>query len=198
MSELLYVFGEIDERVRPLIFTVRHWARQSGLTSNSTSPRITNFPLTCLVLCFLQQLSQPILPTLSELERMTRLEDIRMTANINCTFLRDLSQIEFSTENTTCLEELLIEFLHFVAIFDFEKHALSLHSGRLMRKQTFSAMYIENPLERELNVCKMVSRTELDRIQEVARLSLMELLHNSAPSSSTNRPWGILKFTLDT
>lgn len=198
MSELLYIFSEIDDRVRPLIFTVRHWARHLSITSNTTTPRITNFPLTCLVLFFLQQLSQPILPTLSELERMTRIEDVRMTSNINCTFLRDSSQIEFTTDNSASLEELLMGFLRFLADCDFEKYGLSLHSGRQMRKQTLSAMYIENPLERELNVCKMVSHAELVRIQEIAKLTLLELLDNNVPSSSTQKSWGILTYMFDT
>lgn len=198
MSELLYIFGEIDVRVRPLIFAVRHWARHLSITSGTSTPRITNFPLTCLVLCFLQQLPQPILPTLSELERGTRIEDVRMTANINCTFLRDSSQIEFATENSASLEELLFDFLRFVADYDFAKYGLSLHSGRQMRKQTFSAMYIENPLEREQNVCKMVSHPELFRIQEIAKVTLVELNHNSGPSSSTQQPWGILTYMFDT
>lgn len=31
MSELLYLYGELDRRVRPLVFTVRRWAKDQGL-----------------------------------------------------------------------------------------------------------------------------------------------------------------------
>lgn len=193
MSELLHIFGQIDERVRPLVFTVRYWAKHLSITKDAQ--HLTNFPLTCLVLCFLQQISQPILPTLSELEKKTRIEDIRVTGDINCTFLRDVSQIEFRTENTACLEELLIDFLNFVAHFDFGKYAFSLHSPKPIGKPNASAMYIENPLERGLNVSKIVTHRELDRIQATAERSLAGLLSESVPPPLTStKPWGILTF----
>lgn len=192
MSELLHIFGQIDDRVQPLVFTVRHWANQVNITRPG---QMTNFPLTCLVLCFLQQLSQPILPTLRELERKTRIEDIRVTGNINCTFLRDLSQIQFTTENAVSLEELLIEFFDFFVHFDFAENALSLHSPKPIRKIDSSPMYIENPLERDLNVSKVVRHGELDRIQAIAESTLAQLVDDSvAPSSVLKRPWGIMNF----
>lgn len=195
MSELLHIFGQIDDRVRPLVFTVRYWASQLNITSG-TGQKLTNFPLTCLVLCFLQRLPQPILPTLGELEQKTRIEDIRVTGNINCTFLRDLSQIEFSTENDANLEELLIEFFKFLAHIDFDKYALSLHSRKLTHKRNSSPMYFENPLERDLNVSKMVTHKERDRIQALAELSLSYLVHRLVPLSATpTKPWGITTFT---
>ena len=63
MSELLYLLGYIDWRVRPLVFTVRWWAKEVMLT-NSPHPGhwITNFSLTLLVIFFLQR--ENILPSL--------------------------------------------------------------------------------------------------------------------------------------
>jgi len=68
MSELLYVLGESDWRVRPLVFAVRRWAHSIGLTNPTPGRWITNFSLTLLVLFYLQQHSKhqgPVLPTLS-------------------------------------------------------------------------------------------------------------------------------------
>lgn len=192
MSELLHIFGQIDDRVRPLVFTVRYWANEMNITSNENRPQITNFPLTCLVLCFLQQLPQPILPTLSDLERKTRVEDIRVTGNINCTFVRDLSQFKFNTQNTASLEELLIGFFMFLVHIDFDEYGISLHIGQPIRKRNSSPLYIENPLERELNVSKIVTHQERDRIQAIAESSLAELVPSS--SRSLANPWGILTF----
>lgn len=69
MSDLLYIFGSIDERVRPLVFTIRKWAKEVGLTNSSPGRWISNFSLTMLVLAFLQQPdnSPPILPTFNTL-----------------------------------------------------------------------------------------------------------------------------------
>ena len=68
MSELLYILGESDWRVRPLVFAVRSWAREIGLTNPTPGRWITNFSLTLLVLFYLQQHSKrhgPVLPTLN-------------------------------------------------------------------------------------------------------------------------------------
>lgn len=69
MSEILYLFGSIDDRVRPLVFTIRKWADEVGLTNSSPGRWITNFSLTLLVLAFLQRtpVSSPILPSLNSI-----------------------------------------------------------------------------------------------------------------------------------
>jgi poly(A) RNA polymerase len=68
MSELLYILGEVDWRVRPLVFAVRSWACEIGLTNPTPGRWITNFSLTLLVLFYLQQQHgkfSPVLPTLN-------------------------------------------------------------------------------------------------------------------------------------
>lgn len=69
MSDFLYLMGSLDDRVRPLIFTIRKWAFAVGLTNSSPGRWITNFSLTLLVLAFLQKPlhSAPILPSLNRL-----------------------------------------------------------------------------------------------------------------------------------
>ena len=68
MSELLYLFGEIDWRVKPIIFTVRKWAQTKEITKGHRKPNsnVTNFILTILVLFYLQQ--KKVLPSLQELK----------------------------------------------------------------------------------------------------------------------------------
>lgn len=69
MSEFLWLMNAIDDRVAPLVFTVRKWASVVGLTNNSPGRWITNFSLTLLVLFFLQRplVSKSLLPTLNHL-----------------------------------------------------------------------------------------------------------------------------------
>ncbi|XP_064410756.1 poly(A) RNA polymerase, mitochondrial isoform X4 [Latimeria chalumnae] len=69
-SELLYVYGSLDPRVRALVFSVRCWARVHGLTSSIPGAWITNFSLTMMVLFFLQRRSSPIIPTLDQLKSL--------------------------------------------------------------------------------------------------------------------------------
>lgn len=72
MSDFLYIMGSIDSRVRPLIFAVRKWAAEVGLTNVSPGRWISNFSLTLLVLAFLQRPlnSDSILPSLNTLVKL--------------------------------------------------------------------------------------------------------------------------------
>lgn len=57
----------MDPQVRPLIFTVRHWAKVNFLSHKNPGPWLSNFMYSFLVICFLQLRSQPILPPLKNL-----------------------------------------------------------------------------------------------------------------------------------
>lgn len=69
-SELLFLYGQLDPRVRHLVFTVRCWARAHSITSSIPGAWITNFSLTVMVVFFLQQRNPPILPTLDRLKEL--------------------------------------------------------------------------------------------------------------------------------
>ena len=56
MSEILYLYGELDARVRPLVFFIRRWAKaMNGVEEIRPTLKPTNFTITLMVLFFLQQ-----------------------------------------------------------------------------------------------------------------------------------------------
>lgn len=65
MSEFLYLMGEIDWRVRPLVCFVRRWAKAVGLTNPTPGRWISNFSLTLLTIFYLQR--REVLPSLGTL-----------------------------------------------------------------------------------------------------------------------------------
>ena len=67
MSTLLWQYGALDPRVRPLAFAIRRWASTAGLTNPHPGRWVTNFPLTLMVLFFLQQRNVKVLPSLKYL-----------------------------------------------------------------------------------------------------------------------------------
>ncbi|XP_004524901.1 poly(A) RNA polymerase, mitochondrial [Ceratitis capitata] len=197
MSELLYMFGEFDERVRPLTFCIRRWAQTCGLTNPSPGRWISNFSLTCLVIFFLQQMKQPILPTINALMKSASPDDIRLTEDgINCSFGRDFERISFRSRNTAKSSELLLQFFEFYSQFDFHNRAISLNEGRSISKPDHSALYIVNPLEQVLNVSKNVSLEECERlrieVRNAAWVLESEVENPSQPDNGTQSPWGIL------
>ena len=68
MSNLLYIWGHLDWRVRPLVFAIRKWAYEQDLIGQSRPTQLfTNFPLTLLVIFYLQFKHQ-ILPPFKQLK----------------------------------------------------------------------------------------------------------------------------------
>lgn len=70
MSGLLYLWGMTDPRVRPLVFTIRKWAKYHDLVGQQRPTTLfTNFPLTLMVIFFLQNKHQ-ILPSVLTLHSL--------------------------------------------------------------------------------------------------------------------------------
>lgn len=192
MSEFLWLMSVIDDRVKPLVFTIRKWASSVGLTNSSPGRWITNFSLTLLVLGFLQRplTSSPVLPTLNTLVKQATPKDVFITEEgINCTFLRNADRLNFKKQNVVDLKDLLKDFFEYYSQFDFTSKAVCLNEGIPITKPEHSALYIVNPLERGLNVSKNVSLEELDRfVMEVRNAAwCLESQENNHSNS-----WGIL------
>lgn len=190
MSELLYMLGQIDDRVMPLVFSIRKWAQRVGLTNPSPGRWISNFSLTCLVVFYLQQLPQPVLPTINQLIKQARPEDVRITEdNVQCTFLRDLHQLTFTKTNTTSLDQLFSDFFEYYSQIDFHERAISMIEGQTVVKPDHSPIYIINPIEPILNVSKNISLEECERFRIEVRNAAWLL--DEHQTKSDDSPWGV-------
>ncbi|CAH2041204.1 unnamed protein product, partial [Iphiclides podalirius] len=195
MSELLWLYGSLDPRVRPLTFAVRCWAKAVGLTNQHPGRWITNFPLTLMVLFFLQQKRKSgfILPSLKLLVSKSSKEDVRIAEeNINCTFLRDPNKLP-ADSYSQCdddLETLLLQFFEFYAQFDFQERAISINEGAPVRKPNALPLYIVNPLEQALNVSRNVSYEECERLKLEVRNAAWQL--EAGLEGKRGRDWGLL------
>lgn len=180
--------------MRPLVFLVRRWAQEVQLISKTRPNAFTNFQITCLVLSFLQQLPEPILPTVSELVAKARKIDIRSSEdNRSYTFLRDIREIQFKTNNTSSLEDLFVQFLNFYGNFDFTKYLISLNARRPIRKIEPSALQIANPFELEQNWSRNVNGDECVAFKMHAQETFEELIDVAGSHGSKKGPrWGIL------
>ena len=71
MSKLLWNLSAIDNRVAPLVFAIRRWAREASITQSTPGPWFSNYQLTLLVLFYLQSVG--ILPKLNYLNEQNAL-----------------------------------------------------------------------------------------------------------------------------
>nr|XP_030688206.1 poly(A) RNA polymerase, mitochondrial [Globicephala melas] len=196
-SELLYMYGALDSRVRALVFSIRCWARAHSLTSSIPGAWITNFSLTVMVIFFLQRRSPPILPTLDYLKTLADAEDKCIIEGHNCTFVRDFSRIKPSG-NAETLELLLKEFFEYFGNFAFNKNSINIRQGREQNKPESSPLHIQNPFETSLNISKNVSQSQLQKFVDLARESAW-ILHQEDKdrlSPSNNQPWGLAALLL--
>lgn len=195
-TELLYLYGELDPRVRSLVFTVRCWARAHGITSSIPGAWITNFSLTVMVLFFLQRRSPPIIPTLDHLRDIAGPADKSVIEGNDCTFVSDFSKIQLQS-NTETLEQLLCEFFEFYATFAFTKMSINIRKGKEQNKPEVTPLHIQNPFETSLNVSKNVNATQLDRFVALCQESSW-LLQQSETVSPAGRPtpWGLATLLL--
>lgn len=171
MSELLYTFGELDNRVRPFVFFVRAWAKEFDIIQSYPSVGLSNFMMTCLAIFFLQQLQKPILPPANAFL-------VHREISENVQYITDSSKLNFESKNTSTLAQLLAEFFDFYSSFDFNKNAISILYGATKSNNGKESMYIYNPLESGLNVSRIVSDFERNNFMEKCKLS-RDVLTNS-------------------
>ncbi|XP_061661852.1 poly(A) RNA polymerase, mitochondrial isoform X1 [Syngnathoides biaculeatus] len=197
-SELLYLYAQLDPRVRHLVFTVRCWARAHGVTSTIPGAWITNFSLTVMVLFFLQRRSPSIIPTLDHLRDLAGPADKSVIEGNDCTFVSDFDRIQFP-RNTETLEKLLCEFFEFYATFAFSKKSINIRKGKEQNKPETSPLHIQNPFETTLNVSKNVNGTQLERFVALCQESawLLQQSDTVAPKAgSTPTAWGLATLLL--
>ncbi|XP_014275726.1 poly(A) RNA polymerase, mitochondrial [Halyomorpha halys] len=177
MSELLYVFAHLDPAAQRLVFAVKAWAKVVCLTNPTPGRWITNFSLTLLVLFYLQ--AERRLPSVDELFKLAGPNDTRYAEEINCSFIRDPTNVRLDLDHSKTMEKLLLGFFQFYQNFDFNSKAISLCSGKIINKPDYSPIYIVNPLERSLNVSKNVSLEEVERLRIETRNAAWILETNS-------------------
>lgn len=198
-TELLYLYGQLDPRVRSLVFTVRCWARTHGVTSSIPGAWISNFSLTVMVLFFLQKRSIPIIPTLDHLRDLAGPADKSVIEGNDCTFVSDFSKIQLKS-NTETLEQLLCEFFEFYATFPFSRMSLNIRKGKEQNKPEVAPLHIQNPFETSLNVSKNVNATQLDRFVALCQESswLLQQGETNTPRGlgNTTTAWGLATLLL--
>ncbi|KAL3835821.1 hypothetical protein ACJMK2_021292 [Sinanodonta woodiana] len=192
MTELLCTYGELDARFRPLIYAVKLWAHECGVTVvQRPSPYPSNFTLIMLVIYFLQTLQNPILPSINRLCNLSGKEDYLVIVHDDKRICTDPEKIKMKKNNQD-LGDLLIQFFEFYSKFDFQNNSISVISGKSSPKVElgkFSPMLIENPFESDHNVSKNVDPLRLKKLQQ-AFIDTLEKLNSSA--DKTDGLWGIL------
>ncbi|XP_072737351.1 speckle targeted PIP5K1A-regulated poly(A) polymerase-like [Ciconia boyciana] len=205
-TRFLQLCAEADERVRPLVYAVRLWAKQQGLAGNPSGggPLLNNYALTLLVLFFLQTRSPPVLPTVARLRDLAGDEDRTVVAGWDCSFPRDVAALEPST-NTESPCSLLSEFFHTFGDFDFPGQVISLREGRALplpppttpeasEGLRLGPLNLQDPFELSHNVAANVNEKTASRFGRCCRDAAKYCRSlQYRRKSSKGRAWGLTR-----
>ncbi|CAL8283591.1 unnamed protein product [Merluccius merluccius] len=149
-TRFLQLCSGLDARLRPLVYTIRYWARQKELAGNvgGPGPLLNNYALTLLVIFFLQNTDPPVLPTVDQLKHMACEEEECVIEGWDCTFPSQPIAVPPS-KNQQDLCGLLAAFFSFYATFDFAGNVISLREGRALPVTSFLSQARKVPQEEE-------------------------------------------------
>ncbi|XP_006118300.2 speckle targeted PIP5K1A-regulated poly(A) polymerase isoform X1 [Pelodiscus sinensis] len=205
-TRFLQFCTEADERVRPLVYTLRYWAKQQGLAGNpfGGGPLLNNYALTLLVLFFLQTRCPPALPTVAQLRELTGDGDQAIVDGWDCSFPQDASRLEPNT-NTESLCSLLAKFFCVFGDHDFAGCVISLREGRALPLPNFllsemdsklklGPFNVQDPFELSHNVAANVNEKTALRFQHCCRdgAKYCRSLQYQRKSSK-GKAWGLVR-----
>ncbi|XP_051968889.1 speckle targeted PIP5K1A-regulated poly(A) polymerase [Xyrauchen texanus] len=132
-TRFLQLCSGIDSRLRPLVYTIRLWAKQKQLAGNPSGagPLLNNYALTLLVIFYLQNRDPPVLPLVNQLKNMACEEEECIIEDWDCTFPSQPFSVPPS-KNTEELCMLLFGFFTFYSKFDFSASVVSLRDGHAL------------------------------------------------------------------
>ncbi|XP_016424917.1 speckle targeted PIP5K1A-regulated poly(A) polymerase isoform X1 [Sinocyclocheilus rhinocerous] len=132
-TRFLQLCSGTDSRLRPLVYTIRLWAKQKQLAGNLSGPGplLNNYALTLLVIFYLQNRDPPVLPSVNQLKNMACEEEECIIEEWDCTFPSQ-PYIVPPSKNTEDLCALLFGFFTFYSKFDFSASVVSLRDGHVL------------------------------------------------------------------
>ncbi|XP_061461616.1 speckle targeted PIP5K1A-regulated poly(A) polymerase [Rhineura floridana] len=206
-TRFLQLCTEVDERVRPLVYVVRHWAKQQALAGNpfGGGPLLNNYALTLLVLFFLQTRNPPILPTVAHLRELSEDEERTVVDGWDCSLPKDPACLEPSG-NAETLCSLLSEFFRLFEDYNFAGCVISLREGRQLPLPGFLSscdmagrlklgpFNLQDPFEQSHNVAANVNEKMALRFQRCCRAAAKYCRSlQYQRKSSKGKIWGLVR-----
>ncbi len=171
MAECFFEFSQLSPDVRKLMLFMKIWVSHHNLRpSSGAGPWISNFMVLSLVIGFFQSsnhqsCSRKPLPALKSLNSMKYENE----SNLKKSPQKNDENIQDD------FEVVLKDFFYYLSTYEWKDYGISISTGKDMVKPGHSPLFIENPLQAELNVAKNVSMHELKRLVNAAQSSYMIL-----------------------
>ncbi|ETL95836.1 hypothetical protein L917_06385 [Phytophthora nicotianae] len=137
-TALLKYYGQVDPRVRPLVFAVKYWAKQRGI-NDSVNGTLSSYGYTLLLIFYLQShYAEMQLPTVISLfqDLQSQKKVLVLLERLQSFPTMDLPST-FGTSEMNSVGALLAGFFDFYARrFNMEDEVVSIRMGRALSKTT--------------------------------------------------------------
>jgi len=198
-THLLSFYSKADWRVRPLVMTVKHWAKRQQI-GDASRKTISSYSLELMTIHFLQVgCSPPVLPCLQK--EFPRMFD--PNCDIRSLSLNDELPAPFSSKNTQFLGELFINFLEYYSeTFNFDRDAISVRLGKAVQKEVvqyysspknsphmWKSLCIEEPFDHTNTARSVYDIGIFEQIKHVFQRSRDELLKTRDLESILQAPY---------
>ena len=157
MTQALYSYNELFPMLRKLYVVLRLWGHHANIIQTQPGTFLKNFTFLMLIISFMQNRSQPLLPSMEAI------------------FSNDLGRIDECQENSehADLFDLIPEFFEFLAQANFLRNGIDLYHGRMERNVSAQPMFIRNPFNAEnLNMTKNMLTRSVIHVKKSAVESL--------------------------
>lgn len=158
-----------------------------GITRPYNGRWLTNYGLNLLIISYLQQLKQPILPSL---ELINQLERAKFEEH-GLPFITDIHQLNFKTENNQSMAELITGFFEYYDDFDYHKYAICVDRGTIEEKDN-AKFDIVNILASN-NVAGNMDRNYYRTLRKAFAVSRSLDFDLKNACKSTTEDWGLVK-----
>lgn len=130
---MIRTYVDVDERVRPLAMSVKHWTKRRILNDAALGGTLSSYTWICLIINFLQTRDPPILPSLQARPHQKKATPDGLVYSFDDN-LKALSG--FGQKNKQSVGELFFEFFRYYGHgLDYEENVISVREGKLVSKE---------------------------------------------------------------
>ncbi|XP_054261880.1 uncharacterized protein LOC128985918 [Macrosteles quadrilineatus] len=224
-TRLIRFLVSLDHRIKPLVMIIKYWAKVCGITDSGAHREFTTYSLVMLVIFYLQQLDEPLLPTIARLQQMCQHKQYSL--GWECSFCDEEWSVQSQClpPNNMSLRQLLTGFFKFYYNFDLDNvicpllgrsvhvkdfetedgselpEEMVLYKERLKsdpkcKFKTDTTFRVQDPFELCLNITRNVVDKTCSVFKEACKVSL-ELCEQQADDALLEGLFSIDKDSLD-
>ncbi|KAK7092447.1 uncharacterized protein [Littorina saxatilis] len=194
-TQLLKMCAE-DRRVRLLVFAVRYWGRWKQVAGNQNcGPRLSNYCLSLLVLCYLANTTPPVLPSVQSLADLAGPDEKCIIEEWDCSLPKAVP----ASDNTQPADELLRGFFQFYSQLSLSSSVILTRPGKVLPLNDFlmdkiskpdladfkvKAMAVQDPFVLRHNIAQNINNPLRDQLVREFHNAAAKLTQTSTGSST--------------